>query len=271
VEDEPDRPRNFRNHEGRVGGVRLVGLWIPWQAAIGVLVIVIGLTALAVSRSDGQREVTFRQTSNDEVATTTTEEATTTTEPTTTTEVTTTTVEVTTTTAAPASTTTAPPPTTTTAVPPGSAEQNILGNGNYGNTGCAAWPNEWEYIATNCTGEPRGELIFSYDTRRYPATAKTNISLGVGVSYDMTYCFRIINFDTKAPVAGSERCWTRNEAQSDVRNIDEQFGPVTFPTGNARYITQVRLTRASTGEGCSMGGPGGCSGYIRYGRLNVEW
>lgn len=280
---DADRPKSFRSHEGRVGGVRLVGLWIPWQAVVGVIAIVVGLTAFAVKSPRGGDEVSFRAASTDELTTTTSElvvETTTSLPESTTTVAETTTTVAKTSITAPATTTTAAPTTTvptttTTVIPPGSDEIVIHAGSSQGNGGCNNANGDWEYIATGCSGEPT--MIFTYDPRRYPARAEAKLDLALTLmNPDMTYCFRVINLETKIPAAGSERCWVSNvQPQQEPygpihpHNINETYGPVQFDPKMAKYAPQVKLTRTSDGSPCNRESP--CMGSLEQAKVFIEW
>jgi hypothetical protein len=48
---ESERDQDGMRREGRLGGGRLVGIFVPWQAVALTLAVVVGITALAVGRT----------------------------------------------------------------------------------------------------------------------------------------------------------------------------------------------------------------------------
>lgn len=255
-----------RVREGFFAGIRLVGVWVPWQGVAVVLVVTALLGGLLVVRL-GNRPVEVRQVAAaDSSTTTSTSEAVTTT---------------TSTTAPPTivAPTTAPPPPTTTTIAPGSEEIVIYGGSvtlANGQCGEDQETGDWEYIAHNCRHEMRGELVFRVDARRYPPKAVSRVTIGVELREDTTFCFRIINADTKHPVDGTEKCWVSTAKPPEPykghvpHRIDEEYGAFRFP-GSGRYTPQVKLSRTSTGGKCFMGTSGGCTSGFNHGKVYTEW
>jgi hypothetical protein len=68
---DSDQDQDGMRREGRLGGVRLVGIFVPWQAVALTLAVVVGMTALAVGRWTGG-ETQVHLTSADGSTTTTT-------------------------------------------------------------------------------------------------------------------------------------------------------------------------------------------------------
>src|SRR5437867_1287180 len=63
-----DRGHSGRRRETRFGGVRFVGIFVPWQAVALTLAVVVGLTAFATTRGSDPGKVRVEQASSDSPA-----------------------------------------------------------------------------------------------------------------------------------------------------------------------------------------------------------
>jgi len=277
--DTNDSDRRLKRRETRHGGIRFVGIFVPWQAVALTLALLVGVTAVAASRDSGPGAVRVEQASSDATAdevpssTTTTDvqPATTTTE-----------APVTTTTLAPTTTTTRPA-TTTTTIAPGSSEVVIHGGGVSWGTGMCNTPSsDWARVA-GCPEQPRQDLDFTLDASRYPKGSEFRLDTNVALEGGTTYCVRLFDLDRNNPVAGSEQCWSAPyvaptpvpEGQvccitaAPQASFSGQAGPMTFPAGRTRYTIQARAIQTSTGAGCFY--HSGCSGSLNRAKVVIEW
>jgi hypothetical protein len=278
---EENKPVNDdrQRREGKLGGVRLVGVFVPWQGMALILAVVIGLTAIVTLRASDDGVVRVEQTASEAAVAETT--------------VTTRVPSTTTSTVAPTSTsttmststtTTAPPTTTTTTLAPGSADVAIFNGGGASTMidGYCNEPADWSFIAA-CAGQPIGpegrpELIITVDTNRYPRSARVFLDLLAGANHDATYCLRLYDLDRASGVPGSERCLTSPAVATPApytswppRPVSsEHIGPISLRSGKGRYTLQAKVTRASTAEPCHYPLIN-CDGALSRAGLSIEW
>ena len=259
-EIEPPRKRR----ETRFAGIRLVGIFVPWQAVALTLGLVVALTAVAVLRGSNGGTVRVEQASAD---TTLSDAATSS-------STTTTTAPPSTTTTAPTTTTTAvPATTTTTALQPGSAEVVVF-SGEQAESFCTEPEPEWGFFGCPYQGM-RPEFTFAFDPGRYHRTARFHMEYAVTVAHDMAYCMRVFDLDRAVPVPGSEKCWTTPavappapyQAGPPSPSFVTEAGPVTFPPGRARYVLQTKMAK-STGPCFDYHD---CISQLKRAKVLVEW
>lgn len=274
---EPVEPRLGQVHERTHRGVRLVGVWLPWQAVVGILVIVGGVSAIAALRSD-RGALRVEQASNVPaeapavVTTTTLSEPSSAlapiVTPTAAAPVETTTTALPRVAAAPAATT-VPQPTTTTTRASGHADSMIFSN-NYGGP-CHTPTDDWLYPGSCQDGQPRADTQFMIDPKRYPSYAEYRVEVAVGADPDVRLCMRVFDLDMRSGVAGSEKCWVGGPVEGHGRQeFIDRLGPMTVSPDNHRYTFQWRVHRNSSGEPCHANA-GQCSAGFSKAKLLVEW
>jgi hypothetical protein len=158
---------NGLRRDRRLGGVRLVGIFVPWQAVALTLAVVVALTGLAVGRWTAAGEARVHLAATDESTTSTApaESTTTATELSTTT--TTAAASTTTSTVAKATTVTTVKPTTTTTVPPPATcaviHSTVTGSVSSSWVPSATQPNSWDrHITATVTNPIDQPVVLGY-------------------------------------------------------------------------------------------------------------
>jgi hypothetical protein len=279
TEDSPDpNPRGSRRRETRFAGLRLVGIFVPWQAVALTLAVVVTLAGLAAVRFAQRGDVSVHLSSasaedlNGSSTTTTAPSTTTTSAP----ETTTSTEPA----IAPTSTTSTPPPTTTTTAAPTTTttaqshgQETITiyaGPGGMGLGGCTK-PYNWDRIKGCPEWAPDESLDFTVNGGAFPDSAQYRLDVSEMIQPNTTSCLRLFDTTTNQAVAGSDHCWQVPPGPNG-QFPTEEYGPFKLAKTRDRYTLQARVVRQSDGVGCV--GPalnGECSVSFQAAKMLIEW
>ena len=229
--------------EGRLGGVRLVGIFVPWQAVALTLVVVVGITALAVGGWTAPSDTRVHLTAADDPTTTTTVPVTSTTEASTTT---TTAPATSTTTGAPA-VPPAPRPTTTTTTTAPPATCAVIRSAVRGSVS-SSWvsnptqPGSWDRHVTATVTNPidqpvilgyvgTGSSVTSYLVQLAGLDGR-RLGVGESVTVEDTFTY-----------AGDHTAWGYSPPPDKLYSVE--FTPVSAPD----LFCQASIDRSGETEG----------------------